>query len=249
MKQSLIILTFLISISATAEPWDKLVNELTDSRTLTELKESKSDFYSRHDRTPLTRNLDFGYEHTVWEFDFVHGNYSTDFKISVISMNDSIVFGRLERLHWRGRTEESIEFSTIEKELENLVSQHNSFFSTNYEIDEFISELSEEYYYSLGCGETGSERPKEADKMLKWTKIENINKLTKWLCSPNYELQAYAIDGLTRIEEAGNSLPDHVLTLIEHLRTRNSVVINCSGCLMGLETPINSLLFEYRNKK
>jgi hypothetical protein len=248
MKQSLIILTFLLFISATAEPWDKLVGELTDSKTLNELKEAKSNFYSRHDRTPLTRSLDFGYEHTVWEFDFIHGNYSTDFKLSIISENDKIIFGKLERLHWRGRTEETYEFSVLETELQNLVNEHNTFYTTEYEVDEFLKELNQDFYFSLGCGETGSNRPKEADKMLKWAEKNNIKKLSKWLYSPNHELQAYAIDGLARIEESGKSIPDQQKMIIEHLRNRNSIVINCAGCLMGLETPVNKLLFEYRNR-
>jgi len=244
MKNSLAILAFLFSISATAEPWDKLLSELTSKRTLTEIKEAKSNFYSRYDRTPLTRSMDFGYEHTFWEFDFVHGSFSTNFKLSLISINDSIVFGKLERLHWKGQIEETQKFSIVEAELQSLVNKHNIFYSTDYKAEEFISELTTEYYFSLGCGETGSDRPSESDKMLNWAKSNNIKKLGQWLCSPNYELQAYAIDGLRRIEEAGTSIPKQLTTIVEHLLSRNSIVINCSGCLMGLETPVTQLLFE-----
>lgn len=247
MKHSLFILAFLISISAAAEPWDKLLGELTSKRTLSEIKQAKSNFYSRYDRTPLTRSMDFEYEHTFWEFDFVHGSYSTNFKLSLISINDSIVFGKLERLHWRGQIEETHKFSIVETELQSLVDKHNTFYSTDYKTDKFIDELTKKYYFSLGCGETGSDRPRESDKMLNWAKSNNIKKLRQWLCSPNYELQAYAIDGLRRIEDAGTSIPKQLTTIVEHLLSRNSIVINCTGCLMGLETPVNQLLFEYRN--
>lgn len=248
MKYSLIILILLLSVSATAEPWDKLVNELTSKRTLTELKGAKAKFYSRHDRTPLTRSLDFEYEHTFWEFDFIHGNYSTNFRLHLITRNDSIIFGNLERLHWKGRVAESIKFSINEFQLGNLVNNHNDFYSTSYSTDRFINELTTNYYFSLGCGDTGSSRPKEAEQMLKWAKSNNIKKLSNWLRSPNYELQAYAIEGLTRIKEGGKTIPENLEDTVEHLLNRNSIVINCAGCLMGLKTPIKQLLFEYRKK-
>lgn len=248
MKYSLITLILLISVSATAGPWNKLVNELTSKRTLTELKNAKAKFYSRQDRTPLTRSLDFGYEHTSWEFNFIHGNYSTDFILHLITKNDSIVFGKLERLHWKGRVSESIKFAIDEFHIRKLVNQHNRFYSTFYDTDKFINELTTNYYFSLGCGDTESHRPKEAEQMLKWAKSHSIKKLSKWLRSPNYELQAYAIEGLTRIREDGKILPKNLDEIIEHLLGRNCLIINCSGCLMGLKTPLDQLLFEYRKK-
>lgn len=79
MKKFLILAIVIITSSASAEPWDKLVNELTEQRTLTELITSKSKFYSRSERTRLTRELDFGYSHTTWEFDYVQGISSARF--------------------------------------------------------------------------------------------------------------------------------------------------------------------------
>jgi hypothetical protein len=125
MKHTLLLLMLLISFSGIANPWDKLVNELTRKQTLSELIVAKTKFYSRHDRSPLTRNLDFGIKHTVWEFDFVHGNYSTDFKLTILSSEDSIIFGRLDRLHWNGKIKEKYKFSVKEIELVNLVNGHN----------------------------------------------------------------------------------------------------------------------------
>ncbi|WP_207435981.1 hypothetical protein [Sabulibacter ruber] len=248
MKRILIILALLISVSAAAEPWDKLVSGITSKSTLTELRSAKSKFYSRHDRTPLTRSLDFGYKHTVWEFDFIHGNYSTDFKISLITKNDSIIFGNLERLHWKGKVKESIKFSVDGLQLMNLVNSYNGLYLTSYSVNGFLGELTRNYYFSLGCGDTGSSRPKEAELMLKWVESKNIKKLSNWLHSPNFELQAYAIDGLIRIKEEGKAIPKSAEDTIEQLRARNSIIINCSGCLMGLQTPVNQLLFDHRKE-
>jgi hypothetical protein len=248
MKQILLILIILISISANAEPLDKLVQEITSTQTLTELKIAKTKFYSRHNRTPLTRNMNFSYEHTLWEFEYVHGNYSTDFRLFVITRNDSIIFGRLEQLHWRGRTEKTYNFSINNNKLEDLVNHHNNFYLTSYSINKFIDDITQDYYFSLGCGETASYRPKEANKMIRWVESNNIKKLSNWLRSPNYELQAYGIEGLIRIKENGKPIPENLEKIIKYLRDRNNVVVNCAGCLMGLVTPINKLIFEYRRK-
>jgi hypothetical protein len=246
MKHTLLLLMLLISFSGIANPWDKLVNELTRKQTLSELIVAKTKFYSRHDRSPLTRNLDFGIKHTVWEFDFVHGNYSTDFKLTILSSEDSIIFGRLDRLHWNGKIKEKYKFSVKEIELVNLVNGHNDFYSTTYTTDGYVDELIQSYYFSLGCGETGSYLPREAKRMLNWVQSENVKKLNDWLCSPNFELQAYAVEGLTRINEDGKSIPEKLDQTIEHLLDKNSMIINCAGCLMGLETPLYHLIFDYR---
>ena len=214
MRKILLILTIFVSTSANAEPWDKLVNQLTSTQTLTDLKSAKEQFYSRHDRTPLTRTLNFEYKFTVWEFDFIYGNYSTDFQLYVVTKNDSIIFGRLERLHWRGRTRKVHKFSINESQLQNLVKQHNVFYSSSYSVNRFINELTEDSYFSLGCGETASNKPMEAKRMLRWAKSRNVKKLSNWLKSPNYELQAYAIEGLTRIKEKDVSIPEDLNEII-----------------------------------
>src|SRR6187402_2715234 len=117
MKRYLILLTFLVSITGAAEPWDKLVAELSSKRTFSELKSAKSKFYSRMERNPLTRSLDFGYEHTLWEFDFIHGNFSDDFRLQVITQNDSIVFAGLDLLDEKGEPQQKIELSANEIKL------------------------------------------------------------------------------------------------------------------------------------
>lgn len=80
---------------------------------------SKEKYYSRMEQTPLTRALGFGYDYTVWEFDFVHGNYSTDFKLSLVT-NDTIILGRIERLNWKNKIQQTTEFAVNEPELTRL---------------------------------------------------------------------------------------------------------------------------------
>ncbi len=225
-----------------AEPWDKMVQELTKCKTLKEVTITKSNYYSRHYGSPLTRELDFGVEHTIMEFDFVYGNYSQDFKIYILTQNDTIILAQIQRVNRKGKILEAKEFSTDKSKFTEFLEHHNEFYLSSFDSEEFIRLTTSDYYYSFGCGETGSNRPPEADKIMKWVQSTNIKRIKKWLVSPNFELQAYALEGLYKLQNKGHSLTAETIVIMEHLDIRNSIVINCSGCLMGLETPMNELI-------
>jgi hypothetical protein len=124
-----------------------------------------------------------------------------------------------------------------------LLTQYNSFYDAYFRFPEFIKELTRDLYFSLGCGETGGDLPPQAKQMVKWVEAGKIGKLVEWLKSPNFELQAYAVQGLMLIQKKGIQLEQKVIDAIDHLKKRNSIILHCSGCIMGLQTPLSNLVF------
>ncbi|HET9053928.1 MAG TPA: hypothetical protein VFM90_07140, partial [Cyclobacteriaceae bacterium] len=79
-------------------------------------------------------------------------------------------------------------------------------------------------------------------RMTKYVKLNRQKKIDSWLVNPNPEIQAYAIWGLKRLEKNGKKQTEFEEQIIKHLLDKNILIYNCSGCLMGLETPLSELL-------
>jgi len=231
---------------AYAEPYDKVMDSLSKCNTMTEFYEMKAKFYSRSYPAKLERKLDFGYKHIFHEFDYDYststGSYYQGFRFYAIVKNDSIIFGRLEQIHWRGRVERRVDFKRLDNKLSQCVDTYKDFYKTSLTNDSFIEELTKIRYFSFCCGDACASKPREAKQIIRYVNSNRRKKIDSWLINPNPEMQAYAIWGIKRLEKNGKRQTNFEKRIINHLMEKNTLIYNCSGCLMGLETPLKELL-------
>ncbi|MCO4294322.1 hypothetical protein NF867_15780 [Solitalea sp. MAHUQ-68] len=236
----------IVNSKATAEQYDKLFDEIVSCKTLSQYLDIKDKYYCLRKTSHLDRNLDFGYRQIIHEFKFDYstskGSYYKGGQIFLLVKNDSIVFGKVNQLHWRNTIEKSVEFSVNTYSLTQYLEQHNTYYKCKLTQKMLQKDLSTIYFYSFACGDGSMTGPKESTKTLNWVSFKNKSALNKWLRSTNCELQAYAVDGLLTIKKNGDDLTSKEMEIIEHLLNRNSTIINCSGCLMGLKTPLRQLV-------
>ncbi|GEM_PF-3552348 len=243
MKHLLVILAIWLYNDARSSTREKFVQELLASKNLEGIKSVHSKYIYAPPEPFLNRPMDFGFSYVVWECELIEGNTFWDFRLTLILKEDSIVYGELaKREKYRFWAVQGY-FPTHHERIQELMVQYNSFYDTNYRFDEFNKVLAQDYYYSMGCGETGNDLPLQAKQMLRWVETGNIRKLVEWIKSPNFELQAYAVEGVTRIQKKGIQLENKVLEIIDHLKGRNSIILHCAGCIQGLRTPLNNLIF------
>ena len=247
MKHIIIILISLLShVSLSAEPYDKVIEELSKCKTMTEFNKTRSKFYSRSSLARFKRNVDFGYKHVFHDFSYNYststGSYYKDFRFYALVKNDTICFGRIEQLHWSNRVEKRVDFQRLNIRLSDYVKMHNNLYKTRIDTKDLINELTKMRYFSFCCGDGCSHKPKEAKKLLRFIKQRSIKKIKSWLTNPNPEIQAYAVWGLKNIEKKGYELTAHEKKNVNHLLERNTLIYNCAGCLMGLQTPLKELI-------
>lgn len=242
MKYLVVGLALLLNSFARATPRENFIQELLACKNLDGIKAVHSKYIFLPPESFSNRPFDFGYTYAVWECEFIDGNYFVDFRLTLILEEDSIVYGEIGQKKKNRYWVVQGYFPMHQQRIQNLLAQYNSFYDTNYRLPEFIKELMHDFYYSLGCGETGSDLPLQAKQMLRWVETGNLRKLVEWVKSPNFELQAYAVEGLIRIRKKGIQLDKKVLEMIDHLKKRNSIILHCSGCIYGLQTPLNNLI-------
>lgn len=243
-----ILIGILGFIKAYAEPYDKVIDSLSKCNTMTEFYEMKAKLYSGSWPTKLERELDFGYKHIFHEFDYDYsastGSYYKGFRFYAIVKNDTIIYGRIEQLHWRGHVEKAVDFKRLDNSISRFVKDYNGFYKTTLDNKSLIEELTSIRYYSFCCGLGCTSMPNEAKKMIKYVKLKRQKKIDSWLVNPNPEIQAYAIWGLKQLEKKGEKQTEFEEQIITRLLDKNTLIYNCSGCFMGLETPIRELLIE-----
>ncbi|MNZ75869.1 hypothetical protein D3C78_943570 [compost metagenome] len=229
-----------------ADPVAQVLNDITSCKTLTEYKAFKQKYYVIRKTDHLERDFDFGYQQVVHDFDFTYsGSSYQSFQVFLLVKNDSIVFGKVNMIgdNWRKKVvEKDTLFSVNPLLLNQYLHDHNVLYNTALSLKKLQAYITSDYFYSFACGDGSTTGPKESAKVLSWIEFENKQALNKWLRSANCELQAYAINGLLSIKKNGGSLTSEEERIIQHLLDRNSLVVNCSGCLMGLVKPIQQLL-------
>ena len=83
------------------------------------------------------------------------------------------------------------------------------------------------------CGD-GLPYTKQGLKVKKIVNNRNVKKLKKMLESFNCEQQSFGVLGFKLLANEGFIFPKEYEKLIEHIKTRNSELQICSGCITGL---------------
>lgn len=245
------ILILAVNSVLAADPVAQVLTDITSCKTLTEYKAFKQKYYVIRKTDHLERDLDFGYQQVIHDFNFTYsGSSSQPFQVFLLVKNDSIVFGKVYLLgdSWRKKVvEKDTSFSVNHLLLNQYIHDHNALYNTNLSLKRFEEDITSDYFYSFACGDASTTGPKESAKVLSWIEFENKQALNKWLRSANCELQAYAINGLLRIKKNGGQLTSDEERVIQHILNRNSLIVHCAGCLIGLVEPIQQLLHQGSN--
>jgi hypothetical protein len=229
MRQLVMILILVHSSSFGRNFKPDFIDKLNVSR-LSDLKAGAISEKIRIDGI-YTRDLDFGYSQSIISIIKWTPKKSVFFKYVVISKSDSILFGRLYR-----EKVEFIELSQISNvviktnQLNDFLLKHNSFYKTNFTQNELINSISNLIMVGFSCGIGGN--PNKEAMILKTLLSERDKEiLTKWLKTPNIEIQFYAVTGLSYMEKNGEPLTDEQKMLMQHILNRDTKVYYCSGCI------------------
>ena len=164
--------------------------------------------------------------------EYVEGEWMKykEYKVHLFSRNDSI-FGLINYDTFREKSNYYFDF----EKLQNFLDYHNEFYQSNFTGKDFINQVLAEHIYGYVCGiaPVFYEVPRYDD--LKFDKKRNISKFRDWLKSFSPELQTYGVDALNYLEKnKGIQLTPLDKKLILSIKTRNSILNTCSGCLIGL---------------
>lgn len=176
------------------------------------------------------RSLDFQFKQSVYSIEIRFDKSRTEsFDVYLVSRDDSIVLGKLEKRH----SKQESYFLIDDDEIKNYIELHNSKYEINLSVKDFKSQLSELLVYTLGCGIDGKDYSKEHQKMMSYVRNKNYNKLSEWLRQISPEIQAYAIEGLYRLQKSGIKIKPSELELIDSIKSRLPFVYGCWGCITG----------------
>ncbi len=111
--------------------------------------------------------------------------------------------------------------------LKNYIKKHNIFYNTQFEIKDFINQITDTHYCG-NCSSTFYIPPKYLN--LEFDKKENVSEFRKWIKSFNIELQTNGVEALEYISKNKNyKLSESDKKIIENIKARNSTVIYCAG--------------------
>lgn len=236
LKVILILFFSIVASSTYANDFFKVLNNsFSEASTMAEFEAKLNQSYEGFriaDKYKIIdgRNLDFRFKQSVYSIQIqFEKSRIQSFDIYLVTREDSIVMGKLKKQHSKQKSY----FSIDENEIKNYVELHNSKYDANLSINDFKSQLSELLVYTLGCGIDGKDYSKEHQKMMKSVKNKNYNKLSEWLRQISPEIQAYAIEGLYRLQKSGIKIKPSELELIDSIKNRLPFVYGCWGCTTG----------------
>ena len=225
----------LISQNTLSQTKDYL-SSLKEVQEISNLKSKKfKDFEIITTFTELDRKIDFGYKHHRI---LIMPYSGSELKINFISYNDNIVVGWISENSVSKGIFNTEYFRSNDSIIDDYIKKHNKLYRTNFSKEDFEKEILKEYTIGFGCGMAGTEIPDISEKTLKLIDRENIKKLDSFLRSISPELQTLGAIGILRI----GKINKEQRKIIDHLRTRNSKVYSCSGCIYDGERKFIELL-------
>jgi 2-hydroxy-3-keto-5-methylthiopentenyl-1-phosphate phosphatase len=173
----------------------------------------------------FNRDIDFGFTHRSI---IVNLNFA-GFRVDLLCRNDTIFLTSLSSADYK-----SINYDNYHNEvIGQFLNQRNKFYSSSKTPRELIKEISLFEEYAFYCGD-GMPKTLEGKYIEQLVDDENSDTLIDMLKSFNCETQAYGVAGLEMLKKKDYKIPDDAQKLIDHIKTRNTELIVCSGCLSGL---------------
>ncbi|WP_207425077.1 hypothetical protein [Pedobacter sp. SYSU D00535] len=242
MKLSLFLFLLVLSNSCLAQYYSRAFDELKTCRTIQEVQATVRKLQRDVTEERISRSMGFGYHYTYYEFSLRPGNRLQNFRLYLVSENDTLRLAKLEGMHWRGHVSEKDFLVKDTKSIFEFLHQHHKVYKSSLTIKRFEKEITNQLTYTFGCGLDGSDYAKEARLMKKYVASSNQKKLLSWLRSTNTELQAYAATGLIQLKNQGLELGQEQQRALDHLTKLNPPVLTCAGCIYGLTRSVREVL-------
>ncbi len=173
----------------------------------------------------FTRDIDVGFQHRRIGINL---NFS-GFQIDLLCRKDTIFLSSIVASNFNSVRHDEYDSEVIGR----FLKKRNKFYGSSKTVRQLISEISFAEEYAFYCGD-GSPKTKKGKYIEQLVQEENIESLKEMLRSLSCETQAYGVAGFDMFENNGNQIPSEISWLIDHIRTRNSELIVCSGCMSGL---------------
>ena len=177
------------------------------------------------------RELDDSLKQSIYTIiiDYPLGSYMRhkEYTVSVFSENDSII-GLINYDVYRGNINSYFDY----EKLNEYIESHNKFYKTELGISDFVDQLKKRKIYGYSCGSNISDLPLEHDDIY-FDNIRNAKYFRNWLTAFNPELQTIGVEALKYLEK-NKKLPlsPFEKKIIEHIKTRNSKLLICGGCVV-----------------
>jgi len=196
----------------------------------------------------LERDIDFGYKHHRMTILHLSG---WDLKLNFISKNGRIEFGWISEYQLnKDKHLQLKQFKSSPVLMKEYLTNHNKFYGTNLNKTEFQNQIITEYVIGFGCGSFNlndvEKDFKKGFNSKKLDKLKNRKYYRNWLKSFSPEIQTYGAIGLLSIlDKYKISITEEEKRIINHLKQRNSIIMSCSGCLVGLEETFKERIKYY----
>lgn len=112
------------------------------------------------------------------------------------------------------------------------LARRNAFYQSRKTLPVFFRELQAMEEFAPYCGDASLQTPRGA-YIEQLARQNQVATLAEMLGSIHCETQAYAVAGFDMLKAQRKITPQQH-QLLKHIKTRNSVVITCQGCLSGL---------------
>jgi hypothetical protein len=176
----------------------------------------------------FNRELDFGFKHRRLTLQL---NFSW-YQIDLVCFNDTIVASAIGILDYYLQNElKDDHYNT--SAISILLAKRNVFYHSRKDAEQLIREISLSEMYAFNCGLGGS-RTEEGKHIDQLVEDRNAHPLIDMIKNFNCETQAFGLAGLEMLEKKGYHVPVEVKKIMAHVRKRNSDLVICSGCIMGL---------------
>ncbi|ARN71165.1 hypothetical protein BST91_05625 [Nonlabens tegetincola] len=160
-------------------------------------------------------------------------------KINFVSKNGKVMFGWISKFDsYNERIKHTEEIKPAENKIKSYIKIHNSLYNSQLTEKELKTQILAEYVVGFGCGYSGNYISDESSKMMKYVKRKDIKSLNKWLTAFSPELQVLGTIGLIQL----GVVNEEQRQIIERLKTRNSTISNCMGCIYSYNTEFKKLI-------
>ena len=122
-----------------------------------------------------------------------------------------------------------------EKEVSEAILEHNKFYESSLIFRDFVNDLANDVAYGYGCSIAPKIEKIQSYNGYKFDNKDNVEIFRDWIKSWNVEIQNYGMDALETLQKKRKvKLSPLDQKIIDHIKTRNSILITCSGCTFGI---------------